>query len=91
MNDQHYFASTAFFWVTDATLQGAIAKMKKRYRAEDAAVKKSATVLIYLVPGDQTRCYDIESFRPLVVDTILVASEPLFPEMQDTTKEKKDE
>jgi hypothetical protein len=80
--EQHYFASTCYFWVTAQTVQGVIAKMQAQYKSEEENIRKRASVLIHLVPLEESAAYDIDFYRPQVEGVKLVASEKLFPELQ---------
>jgi len=80
---QHYFASTCYFWVTDATLQGAINKMRGQYVSESHKTKQIATVLIFLVPTEESALYEISWYCPQVEGATQVACERLFPELPE--------
>lgn len=81
--EQHYFASTCYFWVTAQTVQGVIAKMQAQYKGEEERIRKRASVLIHLVPLEESAVYDINFYQPQVEGSKLIASEKLFPELQD--------
>jgi len=81
--EQHYFASTCYFWVTAQTVQGVIAKMQAQYKGEEEKTRKRASVLIHLVPVEESIVYDIEFYRPQVEGAKLIANEKLFPELQN--------
>jgi hypothetical protein len=79
---QHYYASTCYFWAVDTTLLGVITKLREQYAGESDKTKRNSHALIFHVPLDISAGYDIRWYCPQVEDATLIAEEPLFPELQ---------
>lgn len=68
----HWFVSSIANWTTDADLEKAL----KRQRVVDKRVQalKISSCVVWRVPGNADREYEIDEYRPLVEDAEYVGT-----------------
>lgn len=71
----HYYATTAFGWVTADDLWKTLNDLKKTGGYNEGTAKKGTTYTVFRVPGTNADTnYEIVNYTPQVKDAELIAS-----------------